>query len=118
MVSFQWSNGDVEWHDLQARSVRQRRITVHAASGDPGGVLLNLKSGGSAMRDRVQKVIDRLKPGFDTTEVILLGVKDGIVRVQVFAPGCHGGPPKEATVAILEEELRAEIPEIKEVVAD
>jgi len=50
--------------------------------------------------------------------VTLLSVKDGIVRVQVFAPGCHGGPPKEATVAILEEELQAEIPEIKEVVAD
>ena len=70
------------------------------------------------MRDRVQKVIDRLRPAFDTTEVTLLGVKDGIVRVQVFAPGCHGGPPKEATVAILEEELREEIPEIRRVEAD
>jgi len=70
------------------------------------------------MRDRVQKVIDRLRPAFDTTEVTLLGVKDGIVRVEVFAPGCHGGPPKEATVAILEEQLREEIPEIRGVVAD
>ncbi len=70
------------------------------------------------MRDRVQKVIDRLRPAFDTTEVTLLGVKDGIVKVQVFAPGCHGGPPREATLAILEEELLEEIPEIKGVVAD
>ncbi len=70
------------------------------------------------MRDRVQQVIDRLKPAFDTTEVVLLGVKDGIVKVQVFAPGCHGGPPREATLAILEEELQSEIPEIKGVVAD
>ena len=70
------------------------------------------------MKERVQKVIDRLKPAFDTTEVVLLGVKDGIVRVQVFAPGCHGGPSKEATVAILEEELQEEIPGIKGVVAD
>jgi hypothetical protein len=38
--------------------------------------------------------------------------------VQVFAPGCHGGPPKEATVAILEEQLREEIPEIRGVEAD
>jgi Fe-S cluster biogenesis protein NfuA len=117
-VSFKWSNGDVEWHDLPADSVRQRRIAGYPVLSDLRSVLLNLKSGGSAMRDRVQQVIDRLRPAFDTTEVILLGVKDGIVRVQVFAPGCHGGPPKEATVAILEEELRAEIPEIKEVVAD
>lgn len=70
------------------------------------------------MRERVQQVIDRLKPAFDTTEVVLLGVKDGVVKVQVFAPGCHGGPPREATLAILEEELQAEIPEIKGVVAD
>ena len=70
------------------------------------------------MRDRVQKVIDRLKPAFGPTEVILRGVKDGIVKVEIFAPGCHGGPPKEATLVILEEELQAEIPEIKSVVAD
>jgi Fe-S cluster biogenesis protein NfuA len=70
------------------------------------------------MRDRVQKVIDRLKPAFGPTEVILRGVKDGIVKVEIFAPGCHGGPPKEATLVILEEELQAEIPEIKGVVAD
>ena len=70
------------------------------------------------MRDRVQHVIDKLRPAFDTTEVTLLSVKDGIVRVQVFAPGCHGGPPKENTVAILEEELPAETPEIKGVAAD
>ena len=70
------------------------------------------------MRERVQQVIDRLKPAFGPTEVTLLSIKDGIVRVQVFAPGCHGGPPKEATLAILEEELQDEIPEIKEVMAD
>ncbi len=70
------------------------------------------------MKDRVQKVIDRLKPAFGPTEVMLRGVKDGVVRVEIFAPGCHGGPPKEATLVILEEELQAEIPEIKGVVAD
>ena len=70
------------------------------------------------MREKVQEVIDRLKPAFGPTEVTLLGIRDGIVRVQVFAPGCHGGPPKEATLAILEEELQEAIPEIKEVVAD
>lgn len=70
------------------------------------------------MKERVQKVIDRLKPAFGPTEVMLRGVKDGVVRVEIFAPGCHGGPPKEATLVILEEELQAEIPEIKGVVAD
>jgi len=70
------------------------------------------------MRERVQQVLDTLKPAFGPTEVTLLGVKDGVVRVQIFAPGCHGGPPKEATLAILQEELQDAIPEIKEVVAD
>ena len=70
------------------------------------------------MRDRVQAIIDKMRPAFGGTEVVLLGVKGGTVRVQVFAPGCHGGPPKEATVAILEEQLMEEIPGIEEVVAD
>jgi len=70
------------------------------------------------MREKVQEVIDRLKPAFGPTEVTLLGIKDGVVKVQVFAPGCHGGPPKEAALAILEEELQEVLPEIKEVVAD
>jgi Fe-S cluster biogenesis protein NfuA len=103
---------------VAADSVEQRQAAARAASSGLEVVLLKLESGGSAMRDRVQHVIDKLRPAFDTTEVTLLSVKDGIVRVQVFAPGCHGGPPKEATVAILEEELQAEIPEIKGVVAD
>lgn len=69
------------------------------------------------MRDRVQKVIDNLRPAFGGTEVVLLGVKDGVVKVQIYATG-HDRPPKEATLAILEEELQDAIPEIKEVVAD
>ncbi len=70
------------------------------------------------MRDKVQKVIDKLKPAFSGNDVTLLSVKDGVVKVQVFAPGCHGGPSKEATVALLEEELMEQVPEVKEVVAD
>jgi len=70
------------------------------------------------MRDRVQEVIDRLRPAFGGTEVVLLGVTDGVVKVQVYASGCHGGPPKEATLAILQEELEEAVPEVREVVAD
>ncbi|MBM4444764.1 MAG: NifU family protein [Chloroflexi bacterium] len=75
-------------------------------------------TGRTLMRERVQEVIDRLKPAFGPTEVTLVSIRDGVVRVQVFAPGCHGGPPKEAALAILEEELQEAIPEISEVVAD
>ena len=70
------------------------------------------------MREKVQAVIDRMKPAFGPTEVVLLGVEDGRVKVQIYASGCHGGPPKEAALAILEEMLTEEIPEIKEVIAD
>lgn len=73
---------------------------------------------GVIMRHRVQQVIDRLRPAFAGTEVVLLDVKDGIVKVQVFASGCHGGPPKEATLMILEEELKEEMPEIRQVITD
>jgi hypothetical protein len=70
------------------------------------------------MREKVQKVIDRLKPAFAGNDVTLLSVKDGVVKVRVFAPGCSGGPPKEATVALLKEELMDQVPEVKELVVD
>ncbi|MBL7119171.1 MAG: NifU family protein [Dehalococcoidia bacterium] len=70
------------------------------------------------MRDRVQKVIDKMKPALAGTEVLLLDVSGGIVKVQVFASGCHPGPSKDATVMMLEEQLQEEIPEIEKVVAD
>ena len=63
------------------------------------------------MQERVQRIIDVLKPAFAGTEVVLVGVNDGIVRVQIFASGCHRGPPVEATLALLQEELMEEIPE-------
>jgi len=70
------------------------------------------------MQERVQRIIEVMKPAFGSTDVVLIGVKNGIVRVQISASGCQGGPPKEATLALLQEELKEEIPEIKEVVAD
>ncbi|MCX5998556.1 MAG: NifU family protein [Chloroflexi bacterium] len=70
------------------------------------------------MQERVQRVIDMLKPAFAGTEVVLRSVRDGVVRVEIFASGCHGGPPKEATLAILQEEMKDQIPEVHEVVAD
>jgi len=70
------------------------------------------------MKERVAKVIKMMQPAFAGTEVVLQSVKDGIVTVDIYASGCHGGPPKEATLAILKEELLDAIPELKDVVAN
>jgi len=70
------------------------------------------------MRDRVEAVIQKLRPALAGTQVVLQDVTDGVVKLEIYASGCHGGPPKEATLSIVEEELLEAIPEIKEVVAD
>ncbi len=70
------------------------------------------------MRDRVEAVIEKLRPALAGTEVVLQDVRDGVVTLQIYASGCHGGPPKEAALNIVEEELMEAIPEITEVIAD
>lgn len=70
------------------------------------------------MRQKVEEVIGKLRPALAGTDVVLLDVSGRVVKLQVFASGCHGGPPKEAAVAILEEELTEEIPGIQVIVVD
>lgn len=67
------------------------------------------------MRERIQEVIDKMRPALGTTDVWLVDVSGGVVTIEVFVIGCVG-LSRELAVAILEEKLKEEIPEIKEVV--
>lgn len=72
------------------------------------------------MRDRVQSALDRMRPTLqqDGGDVVLVGISpDGVVKVQLTG-ACHGCPMSQATIKNgIERFLKAEVPEVKEVVS-
>jgi len=71
------------------------------------------------MRDKVQEVIDKIRPSLVGTDVVLIDISGGVVRLKVFTSSCGApGPSKEMAISILEEQLKEEVPEIEEVVAE
>ena len=68
------------------------------------------------MYDKVEKVIDKLRPALGVNTIELVEVEDGVVKVRVFSSACHAGIPEATVVTLLEEELIDEIPEISQVV--
>jgi Fe-S cluster biogenesis protein NfuA len=73
------------------------------------------------LRDRVEKVLDRIRPYImmDGGNVELVNVHEdtGVVEMR-FVGACHGCPSSMMTLQMgIENELRAEIPEITQVVA-
>ena len=69
------------------------------------------------MREKIEAILDRLRPGLGGTAIALRDVNNGIVEVEIWVPGCAAGMPKDMALEVVEEELKEEIPEIKEVVA-
>lgn len=70
------------------------------------------------MKERVQSVLDMVRPRLqaDGGDVELLSVDDGVVKVRLL--GACGGCPM-ATMTLkqgIERTLKAEIPEVKEVI--
>jgi Fe-S cluster biogenesis protein NfuA len=71
------------------------------------------------MKERVEKVLDKIRPSLvaDGGNVELVEVKDGVVKVKLTG-ACAGCPMSTMTLKNgIEQILRQEIPEIKEVVA-
>lgn len=71
------------------------------------------------MEDRVEKVLDKIRPSLvaDGGNVELVEVKDGVVKVRLTG-ACAGCPMSAMTLKNgIEQILRQEIPEVKEVVA-
>ncbi|MCJ7769562.1 MAG: NifU family protein [Dehalococcoidales bacterium] len=71
------------------------------------------------MKERVEEVLDKIRPSLvaDGGNVELVEVKDGVVKVRLTG-ACAGCPMSTMTLKNgIEQILRQEIPEIKEVVA-
>ena len=66
------------------------------------------------MKDRVQKVIDRIRPAvqMDGGDIELVDVADGLVRLRLVG-SCQGCPSSMMTLKMgIERAIRAEVPEI------
>ena len=71
------------------------------------------------MRERVEKVIDRIRPAvqMDGGDIQLIDIVDGVVRVRLVG-ACVGCPSSTMTLKMgIERAIRAEVPEIKSVEA-
>lgn len=66
---------------------------------------------------RVEKIIDKVRPALGVNIVELVTVRDGVVEVRVIPSSCAAGVSRETVMLLLEEQIRDEMPEIKEVVA-
>ena len=67
--------------------------------------------------DRVEKIIDKVRPALGVNIVELVDVSEGVVRVRVSPSACSAGIPQETVLILLEEQIKDEMPEIREVVA-
>ncbi|MFC1945114.1 NifU family protein [Chloroflexota bacterium] len=68
------------------------------------------------MRDKVEAVLSRIRPGLGGTQVSLVDINQGVVKVEIFIPICGSVVSKELVVELLEEELPTAMPEFKELV--
>ena len=71
------------------------------------------------MRDRVEKVIERIRPAvqMDGGDIELVDIVEGIVRLRLVG-SCHGCPSSMMTLkAGIERAIQAEVPEVKGVEA-
>ena len=67
--------------------------------------------------DKVERAIAKIRPALGANMVELVDVSDGVVKVQVIPSSCSAGMPEEMIVNLIEEQVKDELPEIKEVVA-
>ena len=71
------------------------------------------------MKDRVERVIERIRPAvqMDGGDIELVSVDDGIVKLRLVG-SCHGCPSSMMTLkAGIERAIQAEVPEVKGVEA-
>ena len=71
------------------------------------------------MQDKVEAVLDKIRPSLmvDGGNVELIAVNDGVVKVRLTG-ACGGCPMATLTLKMgIEQVLKQEIPEVKEVVA-
>lgn len=66
---------------------------------------------------KVDRAIAKIRPAIGVNIVELVDVSDGVVKVQVIPSSCSAGLPEEIIMVLLEEQIKDELPEIREVVA-
>jgi Fe-S cluster biogenesis protein NfuA len=69
------------------------------------------------VREKVEAAIAKIRSSLRGTDIVLMDVNEGIVKVQILTSACASGIPKEIVFEILEEQLKKQMPEVKEVVA-
>src|SRR5215211_1483120 len=92
--------------------------TTSAGTGAANTSVANAADAGS-LRDRVQQVIDLIRPAVqaDGGDIELVDARpDGVVQIR-FHGACHGCPSSTMTLQMgIERNLREKIPEIKQVI--
>jgi len=68
------------------------------------------------LKERVEAVVEKLRPGLEGCDVAVRGIRGDEVTVDVFVPGCGTSLSKPVVVDLLKEELQADVPEIRNVV--
>jgi hypothetical protein len=69
------------------------------------------------VREKVEEALKKVLPIVRGAGASVRDVKDGIVTLDIVVSSCGASIPKEMVLEILGEELKDEVPEIKEVVA-
>jgi len=112
--------GDQVWQQF-AREIG-KTIRAHIQAGETKHFLPKPKQSGEADDEKIsiiEKVLDEIRPGvaMDGGNIMFAGYSDGIV--QVYMQGsCNGCPSSTMTLkAGIEQRLRQELPELKDVVA-
>ena len=73
------------------------------------------------MREKVESVLRKMSPNLGTGEVQLMDITDGVVTIRYYEVSLmemqsKGMVTKETVIEIVEDALKKEIPEVKEVV--
>ncbi len=73
--------------------------------------------GKDGLFDQVERTIAKVRPALGANMVELVEVSDGVVKVKVIPCSCSAGMPEEMIVNLIEEQVKDELPEIREVIA-
>ena len=65
----------------------------------------------------MEKAINKIRPALGVNIVELVDVTEGVVKVRVIPSACATDIPLGTIIVLLEEQIKEDIPEIKEVVA-
>lgn len=69
------------------------------------------------MEEKVKEAISKIRPVLGGTDVTLVSIEDGVVKVKVLQSSCHPGIGDDMVLEMLEDQLKEDLPEIREVVA-